>query len=263
MDFFINKHVGHDAEDIVDSAGIFEPRGIRVPNPVQTVCTRWGSDSLCYGSYSNVAVGASGDDYDILAESVGGKLFFAGEATNRKYPATMHGALLSGHREAANMARAAATRPDKSKIDQSPPRNTQPYSETLVELFREPDLELGPISVIFNHQVLDPASLALVRVVYNVPKESGPVTAENTSRSDAVEQLHLYTTITRQQAFELKEVNGDKERFVYLCQKFGVKLVGRKGLGPAGDALVVAIKWDREARKANTIVPASFENLSR
>ncbi len=42
---------------------------------------------------------------------------------------------------------------------------------------------------------------------------------------------------------------GDKEKYLYLCQKFGVKLVGRRGLGPAGDALVVAIKWNRAARK--------------
>ena len=66
--------------------GIYEPRGINVPNPIQTVCTRWGSDFLSYGSYSNVAVEASGGDYDIMAESVGnGRLFFAGEATIRRF----------------------------------------------------------------------------------------------------------------------------------------------------------------------------------
>ncbi|KAI8023534.1 Protein FLOWERING LOCUS D [Camellia lanceoleosa] len=79
-----------------------------VPEPIQTVCTRWGADPFSLGSYSNVAVGASGDDYDILAENVGdGRVFFAGEATTRRYPAypaTMHGAFLSGLREAANMA---------------------------------------------------------------------------------------------------------------------------------------------------------------
>ncbi|GLJ53847.1 hypothetical protein SUGI_1149590 [Cryptomeria japonica] len=67
--------------------------------------TRWGSDPFSLGSYSHVAVGASGrDDYDILAESMGdGRVFFAGEATNRHYPATIHGAFLSGLREAANI----------------------------------------------------------------------------------------------------------------------------------------------------------------
>lgn len=91
--------------------GIFTPKGIVVPDPVQAVCTRWGKDHFAYGSYSYVAIGSSGDDYDILSESVGdGRVFFAGEATNKQYPATMHGALLSGMREAANMLRVAKRR---------------------------------------------------------------------------------------------------------------------------------------------------------
>ncbi|KAJ8542292.1 hypothetical protein K7X08_017158 [Anisodus acutangulus] len=66
--------------------GIYEPQGIEVPLPILTVCTRWGSDPFSFGSYSNVAVGASGDDYEILAETVGeGRLFFAGEATTSCY----------------------------------------------------------------------------------------------------------------------------------------------------------------------------------
>ncbi|KAJ0546023.1 putative amine oxidase [Helianthus annuus] len=40
--------------------GIYEPQGIEVPEPIQTVCTRWGSDPFSLGSYSNVAVGSSG-----------------------------------------------------------------------------------------------------------------------------------------------------------------------------------------------------------
>ncbi|XP_012835405.1 PREDICTED: lysine-specific histone demethylase 1 homolog 1 [Erythranthe guttata] len=85
--------------------GIYGPKGIAVPDPVQAVCTRWGQDQFSYGSYSYVAIGASGDDYDILAESVGDRVFFAGEATNKQYPATMHGAFMSGMREAANIMR--------------------------------------------------------------------------------------------------------------------------------------------------------------
>ena len=47
-----------------------------------------------------MAVGALGaEDYDIIAEQVGGRLFFAGEATSSKYPATMHGAFESGLRQ--------------------------------------------------------------------------------------------------------------------------------------------------------------------
>lgn len=67
---------------------------------MQVVCTRWGSDPMAYGSYSSIAVGAlGGEEYDALAENLGGRVFFAGEHTTKKHPATMHGAFLSGHRE--------------------------------------------------------------------------------------------------------------------------------------------------------------------
>lgn len=73
----------------------------------QVVCTRWGKDPLCYGSYSSVSTGSPGaEDYDRMAESEGSRVFFAGEATTRKYPATMHGAYISGLREAANISAA-------------------------------------------------------------------------------------------------------------------------------------------------------------
>eukprot|EP00976_Prorocentrum_cordatum_P072817 1180855-Prorocentrum_minimum.AAC.2 len=49
------------------------------------VCTRWGSDPLAHGSYSHVAVGASGDDYEALAEPVGARVFFAG-ALHKRHP---------------------------------------------------------------------------------------------------------------------------------------------------------------------------------
>lgn len=66
----------------------------------QVVCTRWGQDPMAYGSYSSLCLGSlGGEDYDMMAESLEGRVFFAGEATTKKYPATMHGAFHTGLRE--------------------------------------------------------------------------------------------------------------------------------------------------------------------
>lgn len=123
--------------------------GKSVPDPIDAYVTRWQSDVNTRGSYSYVAVGATGEDYDLLAEPLSladtgeadgqeapesGNLFFhptpppppsspaavpgtsvtancprilfAGEHTCRHYPASVHGALLSGLREAARIANA-------------------------------------------------------------------------------------------------------------------------------------------------------------
>lgn len=105
--------------------GIFGDKA--VPQPKETVVTRWRADPWARGSYSYVKVGSSGTDYDLLASPVKPKtqaneakfdetegedddervlprLFFAGEHTIRNYPATVHGALLSGLREAGRIA---------------------------------------------------------------------------------------------------------------------------------------------------------------
>ncbi|CRK86703.1 CLUMA_CG000536, isoform A [Clunio marinus] len=107
--------------------GIFGDK--TVPQPKETVVTRWRADPWARGSYSYVKVGSSGTDYDLLASPVKPKtakneakfdelvtdcdedddktlprLFFAGEHTIRNYPATVHGALLSGLREAGRIA---------------------------------------------------------------------------------------------------------------------------------------------------------------
>lgn len=70
-----------------------------VPQPIESIVTRWGSDRFARGTYSFVAAEARPGDYDLIAAPVS-NLFFAGEATIATHPATVHGAYLSGLRAA-------------------------------------------------------------------------------------------------------------------------------------------------------------------
>ncbi|KAL1371866.1 hypothetical protein HN51_002071 [Arachis hypogaea] len=70
--------------------------------------TKWATDPLFLGSYSYVAVGSSGEDFDTMAEPLPREstsspplqILFAGEATHRTHYSTTHGAYFSGLREA-------------------------------------------------------------------------------------------------------------------------------------------------------------------
>jgi monoamine oxidase len=79
--------------------------GASIPNPTDILVTKWHSDPFARGSYSFRALGASLADHEILAEDVEQRLFFAGEATSRLYPGTVHGAFLSGERAARSILR--------------------------------------------------------------------------------------------------------------------------------------------------------------
>ncbi len=70
--------------------------GADIPEPDGYLRTHWGQDAYSYGSYSFYGVGSTPDDRAALGEAVAEVLFFAGEATHDTYPATVHGALLSG-----------------------------------------------------------------------------------------------------------------------------------------------------------------------
>lgn len=83
-------------EDTV--AAVVEAMG--APEPTAAVVTRWASDPYARGSYSFLAVGSSPADQRALAEPVGDRLLFAGEATHEEFFATVHGAYMSGIREA-------------------------------------------------------------------------------------------------------------------------------------------------------------------
>jgi monoamine oxidase len=77
--------------------------GPEIPAPRKVRVTSWDSDPYARGSYSYLAVGATPDDLLALAEAVGDRLQFAGEATVRAHWACLHSAYVSGLREAARI----------------------------------------------------------------------------------------------------------------------------------------------------------------
>lgn len=100
----------HQAERVADADLITEVisqlrsvfKHTAVPEPLETIVTRWGTDRFTHGSYSYVAPEALPGDYDLMAKPVG-NLHFAGEATCGTHPATVHGAYLSGLRAASEI----------------------------------------------------------------------------------------------------------------------------------------------------------------
>jgi monoamine oxidase len=77
--------------------------GSTTPDPVSFLVTRWASDPFAMGAYCHIPPGGSGEDLDTLAEPVGDRLFFAGEAALRAHYGTTHGALESGVRAALSV----------------------------------------------------------------------------------------------------------------------------------------------------------------
>ncbi|MGD1936830.1 MAG: flavin monoamine oxidase family protein [Cyanophyceae cyanobacterium] len=87
--------------------------GENIPNPIATYATSWRHDPYTLGSYSYRAIGSSDADIEALAEPVNGRLLFAGEATSLEHHSTVHGAFLTGLREAQRIdSRAAIPKPD-------------------------------------------------------------------------------------------------------------------------------------------------------
>jgi monoamine oxidase len=110
---FIAGQQGRDMEalsdaDIVASAmrtlrAVF---GAHMPEPLDAQITRWGSDPFALGAYSFNALGAQPAMRDDLAAPLGGRVFFAGEATMRHDFSSAHGAFLSGQRAANQVLQA-------------------------------------------------------------------------------------------------------------------------------------------------------------
>ncbi|KAM0063323.1 putative spermine oxidase transcription regulator Homeodomain-LIKE family [Helianthus debilis subsp. tardiflorus] len=234
--------------------GIYGPKGIDVPDPIQSVCTKWGNDPLSYGSYSHVRVHSSGSDYDILAENVGNRLFFAGEATNRQHPATMHGAYLSGLREASCIYRVT-----RSGSKQTHPRKSNRkivgVGDILANLFKYPDLAFGNFYFVFDPSIEDSKSTGFMMVTIDCPAEicSDNGKVNNSQHSDK-QPLKLYTLISRVQANKLESVEGGSEsRMTYLYKNLGLKLMGLDNFALVANSLISSIAAKR-GRVRNRIV---------
>jgi monoamine oxidase len=76
--------------------------GQAVPPPIAVTRSAWWGDSFSRGSYSYLPPGEFWAAHKALAQPLG-RLCFAGEATHSDYPATVHGAYLSGVREAERL----------------------------------------------------------------------------------------------------------------------------------------------------------------
>ena len=95
-----------DEEVVAEATAVLRTiYGSSIPEPTGWQITRWATDPFAFGSYSFNAVGASWKTREQLAQPVADRLFFAGEATSVEYPSTVHGAYLSGIREAERIIR--------------------------------------------------------------------------------------------------------------------------------------------------------------
>ena len=93
-----------DEEVVSDALAALADMYGSVPQPKDALVSRWRSDPLFHGSYSYVPVGSTFSEYAKLARPIGDRVLLAGEATHDEYPATVHGAYLSGIRAARHIA---------------------------------------------------------------------------------------------------------------------------------------------------------------
>ncbi|XP_020600317.1 lysine-specific histone demethylase 1 homolog 2 [Phalaenopsis equestris] len=230
--------------------GIYRPKGIEVPDPIQTICTKWGGDPFSHGSYSHIRVHSSGRDYDILAESVGGSLFFAGEATNRHYPATMHGAFLSGLREASKILHTWQSRNSVKNDPKKPlPKSLRFCSEILADLFREPDLAFGNFLFVFDSSTADdPKVMGIMRVEFDNNLNQGK--GESLQLPEQCNQhFHLYVILSREQALQVRIANGDvRSRLSLICKNFGLNLMGYDSTCLLFSSFIIEISKARKIR---------------
>jgi monoamine oxidase len=70
--------------------------GDNIPDSINMLRTKWNANENALGCYSYVQQGGDSDAYNILAEPIDDRVYFAGEHTSFDYRATVHGAYVSG-----------------------------------------------------------------------------------------------------------------------------------------------------------------------
>ena len=78
------------------------------PEPAEWMRSTWSTDPYARGAMSYLPAGATPQLRADLAEPIGARVFFAGEATDDEHPGTVPGAIASGRRAARAVADVAA-----------------------------------------------------------------------------------------------------------------------------------------------------------
>lgn len=114
--------------------------GDRVPAPREQHRTGWSDDPWARGAYTYMKVGSSPADIRTLQEPVGERVFFAGEGTSATQWGTVHGAYLSGLREAARISGDPSAMPAKTITESRRWRERMRRAERFFNL-RQSDLD--------------------------------------------------------------------------------------------------------------------------
>ena len=84
--------------------------GKPIPPERRSAVTRWRADPFSRGAYTHLTLGSSTHDIEALAEPIGGRILFAGEATSPLRFATADGAFTTGIREAKRLLGSGSVR---------------------------------------------------------------------------------------------------------------------------------------------------------
>lgn len=99
------EQMSHDQLEATALRSIARTFGTTPPHPDALFATAWQADPHAHGAYSFTPAGVDIHQRNALAAPAHDRLLFAGEATVIGEVATVHGALLSGLREANRLAR--------------------------------------------------------------------------------------------------------------------------------------------------------------